>query len=60
MPLLLQHKDKYARAVGASLALRMTPLAGGLKVVPRDAVDLDKVGALLYLPKKGPNAGSDT
>jgi hypothetical protein len=37
---LLRHPDRYARLAGAALVLRTTPLAGGLKVVPREQVDL--------------------
>jgi len=39
VPALLAHEDKYARAVGAALALRLTELAGGLRVVPARPVD---------------------
>jgi len=38
--MLLRHPDKYARLSGAALVMRATPLAGGLKVTPREPVDL--------------------
>jgi len=40
---LLRHPDKYARLCGAALVLRATPLAGGLKVVPNEPVDLGRI-----------------
>jgi len=40
---LLRHPDKYARLSGAALVLRATPLAGGLKVVPNEPVDLGPI-----------------
>ncbi|MEM8884431.1 MAG: hypothetical protein AAGD14_10195 [Planctomycetota bacterium] len=38
--LLLAHENRYARLAGAGLTLRLTSLAGGLRIIPRKAVDL--------------------
>jgi hypothetical protein len=42
---LLRHPDKYARLSGAALVMRATPLAGGLKVVPKEPLDLEPIAA---------------
>jgi hypothetical protein len=49
---LLRHPDKYARLSGAALVLRATPLAGGLKVVPREPVDLGRIAEIAAFTKK--------
>ena len=46
VPILLGHDNRYARACGTSLALRLTDLAGSLRVIPKQAVSLEKIGAL--------------
>ncbi|MHC4846845.1 MAG: hypothetical protein ACYTEG_00145 [Planctomycetota bacterium] len=43
---LLQHEDKYARLAGAGLALRLTPLAGGLRIIPSEEVSADALAKL--------------
>jgi hypothetical protein len=43
---LLKHKNRYARACGTSLALRLTPLAGSLRVEPEDASTVGEVARL--------------
>ena len=43
---LLRHKDRYARLCGAALALRLTPLAQGLRIVPNKPVDLAALAKL--------------
>jgi len=43
---LLRHEDKYARLGGAGLALRLTPLAGGLRIIPREEVSPDELAKL--------------
>jgi hypothetical protein len=40
---LLAHGDKYVRACAAGLALRLTPLAGTLRVAPEPPPDLDRL-----------------
>jgi len=40
---LLGHPDKYARACAAGLALRLTPLAGALRVAPPAPPDLERM-----------------
>lgn len=42
---LLRHPDKYARLAGAALLLRASPLAGGLRVVPREPLDFEALAA---------------
>ncbi|MHC4956533.1 MAG: hypothetical protein ACYTGZ_22055 [Planctomycetota bacterium] len=51
---LLRHKDKYARLCGAALALRLTPLAEGLRIVPNKQVDMAAIAKLAgeAFPKK--------
>jgi len=46
VPALLRHPDRYARGAGAALALRLTPLAGSLRVTPKDPPDLAALAAL--------------
>ncbi|MHC4225421.1 MAG: hypothetical protein ACYSUN_15635, partial [Planctomycetota bacterium] len=43
---LLKHENPYARAAGSSLALRLTPLAGSLRISTRGAVGLEEIGVL--------------
>jgi hypothetical protein len=43
---LLQHEDKYARLAGAGLALRLTPLAGGLRIIPSEEGSADALAKL--------------
>jgi hypothetical protein len=43
---LLSHKNRYARACGTSLALRLTPLAGRIRVEPEDASTVEEVARL--------------
>ena len=43
---ILTHPDKYTRASGIALALRLTPLAGSLRVTPAREPDLAKLGRL--------------
>ncbi len=40
---LLGHPDKYVRACAAALALRLTPLAGTLRVAPEPPPDLERL-----------------
>jgi hypothetical protein len=40
---LLAHPDKYVRACAAALALRLTPLAGTLRVAPEPPPDLERL-----------------
>jgi hypothetical protein len=40
---LLGHPDKYVRASAAALALRLTPLAGTLRVAPEPPPDLERL-----------------
>ncbi len=40
---LLGHEDKYVRAAAAALALRLTPLAGALRVAPPAPPDLERL-----------------
>ena len=44
--LLLRHKDLYARAAGTSLALRLTPMAGTLRITPADAAATGRIAEL--------------
>jgi hypothetical protein len=40
---LLEHPNKYARLAGVALTLRLTPLAGSLRVVPGEHADLERI-----------------
>lgn len=42
---LLGHEDRYARAAAISLLLRVTKLAGGMRVVPKDEFDAKEIAA---------------
>jgi hypothetical protein len=55
---LLKHEDPFARLAGAGLALRLTPLAGGLRVIPEKKVPVDELAKLAgeAFPKKMPSA----
>jgi hypothetical protein len=37
---LVEHRDRYARACASSLLLRLTPLAGTLRITPRDSTGI--------------------
>jgi len=43
---LLAHKNRYARLCGAALALRLTELAEGLRIVPNKPVDMAALAKL--------------
>jgi len=42
---LLEHKHRFARAAGAALALRVSPIAGHLRVSPSEPVDVKALAA---------------
>jgi len=43
---LLKHESVYARACAGGLALRLTPLAGGVRVIPQRTVPIERLAAI--------------
>ncbi len=46
IPVLFRHKNRYARASAGALALRTTELAGGLRIIPEEPLDMEQLRKL--------------